>query len=64
MRKIDDGIRRSSRTVDCQMCTQGILYAMASMSLVTGGQNVGSAPAGAACFGAHLKNKGKEIIFP
>jgi len=40
MRENDDGIR-SSRTVDCQMCTEGILYAMASMSLITGGQNVG-----------------------
>lgn len=42
MREIDDGIRRSSRTVDCQMC-RGILYAMASMSLVSWGwgQQVG-----------------------
>jgi hypothetical protein len=49
------------------MCTEGILYAMASMGLVTfwrEGSTWELAPAGAGWVGAHLKNKGKEIIFP
>jgi hypothetical protein len=52
MREIDDGIR-SSRTVDCQLCTEVMLYAMTPMSLVTGSQYMWESAPG----GAHLKKQ-------
>ena len=62
MRENDDGIR-SSRTVDCQMCTEGILYAMASTSLITGGQNVGISTCWCCLVWCSFEKRARRLFF-